>query len=150
MVCEGHIAFNFANPVTNTLAPNAFIGTGTIDDCISPNHNSDSIVRGSVVASGSGTLSCGRKVDFSEKAIYTWFDASGNVVGSTTAEGSGLALDDEAKNDLVNIYHGTGTVGSSLFAGRQITSAFTPFDQVGNCDDGVKSMNGDFDVEVSG
>src|SRR5262249_542400 len=91
LTCEGHITINFTNPVTNSPPANSFSASGKLEDCVSPSGNNPNIVTGKVDIKGSGTLSCGLMETYSGSSTYTWYDANGNVLGSSTVTGNGTA-----------------------------------------------------------
>jgi hypothetical protein len=65
-------------------------GTGTLDDCTSPDGSAADIKSGSIAGTGNGTVACYGPVTGTWDVTVTWYSGpnrTGNVVGTTVADG---------------------------------------------------------------
>jgi hypothetical protein len=150
VICQGTATVTFGSPVTDTPAPNTMKTSGQLTDCYSPDGTDPSVASGTLTDTGSGTWSCGDPETGSGTATFTWYNASGQQVGSTTVPGSGDAKGDQGDSEIANAETGTASLSSTLFALQQFRGAFVPTAVAGDCTAGITSLSGEYTITISG
>ncbi|MFF2619148.1 hypothetical protein [Kitasatospora sp. NPDC058046] len=146
LTCEAKdAALTFAKGVTDTPAANSYTLTGNLINCESMSGAYPNVDHGTVVAVGSGTLSCGATDSFNGNATFTWYDVSNRSVGTTTVSFQGGGKGTSASGDISNHETGITNATSTVAPLNNYDSSFAPTGFTGSCTDpgGVTALTGD-------
>jgi hypothetical protein len=123
--CSGQGTLSFSPGVGSTPGAIQGRGTGTLENCTSPDGSASDIKSGYVTGTGSGTVGCYGPVSGTWDVTVTWYSGpnrTGNVVGTTVAHGQGLSVQipDSGSSQLGLTTNGAVGADSDRFAGGSV------------------------------
>lgn len=139
LVCSGDGTGTNVPPETNTNQPETMTGTGTLKTCFSPNGTLSAIKSGTITSKMTGTSGCGDTAPLSGSITFTWFDAAGTKVGTTTVNYTDRQQLDQTDDETNAFVQGTATLGSSVLPLAGNLATYEPTTPL-NCTTGISTV----------